>query len=86
MPKKKIFQKFQNYFDTVTKSVHGENVKLKDEIRRQQELETSLISQIEACRIKKVVLVKDLKRETDLRRNVMNLKQQMTCTPEMDIV
>jgi hypothetical protein len=61
-------------------------VKLKDEIRRQQELETSLISQIEACRIKKVVLVKDLKRQTDLRRNVMNLKQQMTCTPEMDIV
>ncbi|KAJ3333108.1 hypothetical protein HDU91_002978 [Kappamyces sp. JEL0680] len=79
-------QKFQSYFDTVTRQVYHENSKLNAEIKKQQELEASLETLIANCKVRKRELVKEVGRQVDPRRNVLNLHQHMTCTPEMEVV
>lgn len=79
-------QKFKEFVETVTHKLKAQNFKFKDEISVQQKLQEELQGDIENLQIQKEKFLLDSKKQVDPRRNVFNLKECMTCTPDMDIV
>ena len=78
--------KFHHYFDTVTKKAENENARLKAEINRQHELAKEIQKDIDELGDKNKLLKQQNTTVVDPRRNVLRLKDFMTCTPEMDVL
>ncbi|KAJ3317221.1 hypothetical protein HDV06_001835 [Boothiomyces sp. JEL0866] len=81
----KAANKFESFINSNTKKALFENTHLKSEIARQKKYIKNIEDEIGRLTKEKVVLKQDRPEYFDERRRVLNLKDCMTCTPDMDV-
>jgi c-di-GMP-binding flagellar brake protein YcgR len=79
-------EKFTEYLDRVILKANEEHHRLKNEIQRQEELRVQIEQDIQMEESKNKALKEALTKQVDPRRNVLKMKEFMTCTPDMDII
>jgi c-di-GMP-binding flagellar brake protein YcgR len=79
-------EKFTEYLDRVILKANEEHHRLKNEIQRQEELRVQIELDIKLEETRNVALRESLAKQVDPRRNVLKVKEFMTCTPDMDII
>ncbi|OAJ37261.1 hypothetical protein BDEG_21306 [Batrachochytrium dendrobatidis JEL423] len=74
-----------SFINKATTTAYRENQRLKMEIQIQEEHKLQFAKQISNFEQKQKQLILDQSKYVDERRRVLNLKECMTCTPDMDV-
>jgi hypothetical protein len=83
---KKSMTKFSKYVDRVILKASQDTLRLRKEIEKQETIRVQIEQDIINEEVKNKTLKESLKQQKDPRRNVLKMKEYMTCTPDMDIV